>query len=89
MPTDAVSPAFSERLHRHYDFYSQALAKIERGFSRDLGDVREMVRRKLIDATELRRFSQEILPDLIRYPAVDPDTFLRAIETFLVGVEDG
>ena len=73
---------------RHFDFYSQALAKIERGFSRDLGDVREMVRRKLIDATELRRFSQEILPDLIRYPAVDPDTFLRAIETFLVGVED-
>ena len=48
-----------------------------------------MVRRKLIDATELRRFSQEILPDLIRYPAVDPDSFLRAIETFLVDVEDG
>ena len=74
--------------YRHFDFYSQALAKIERGFSRDLDDVREMVRRKLVDPTKLRPFSQEILPDLIRYPAVDPDAFFRAIDGFLAGVED-
>ena len=73
---------------RHFDFCSQALSKIERGFSRDLDDVREMIRRKLVHPEEIRRFSREILPGLIRFPAVDPDAFVRAIDGFLVGVED-
>ncbi|MCX6126255.1 MAG: hypothetical protein NTV34_16100 [Proteobacteria bacterium] len=33
----------------HYDFYSQALAKIDRGHERDLLDVENMVRLGLID----------------------------------------
>jgi len=33
----------------HYDFYAQALAKIERGHTQDLVDVQEMIRRHLVD----------------------------------------
>lgn len=68
---------------RHFDFYSQALSKIERGFGRDLDDAREMIRRNLVDPAELRRLSREILPGLIRYPAVDARSFLRAVDEFL------
>jgi len=68
---------------RHFDFYSQALSKIERGFSRDIGDVREMVRRNLVDPTELGRYARAIEPELIRYPAIDPDSFYRAVGSFV------
>ncbi len=71
---------------RHFDFCSQALAKIERGFSRDLDDVREMVRRDLVEPDQLKRLADEIVPGLIRYPAVDPDSFLRAVGDFLGSV---
>ena len=74
---------------RHFDFYSQALSKIERGFSRDLGDACEMVRRKLVDPPELTRFAREIVPDLIRYPAIDPESFLRAVDGFVLGLQNG
>ena len=33
----------------HYDFYAQALAKIERGHSTDLLDVRRMIERGLVE----------------------------------------
>lgn len=68
---------------RHYDFHSQALSKIERGFSRDLDDVREMVRRKLVDPDQLEQFARDIVPGLIRYPAVDPNSFLETVADFL------
>ena len=71
---------------RHFDFCSQALAKIERGFSRDLDDVREMLRRDLVDPEQLTRFAREVVPDLIRYPAVDPASFLRAVDEYVRSV---
>jgi hypothetical protein len=74
---------------RHYDFYSQALAKIERGFGRDLDDASEMVRRKLVGLSELSRLSRAILPDLGRYPAVDPRSFLEAVDGFIRGRTGG
>lgn len=64
----------------HYDLYSQALAKIERGHSQDRGDVREMLERGLIDRAELMRRFDEIEPELYRYPAIDPGSFRRAVE---------
>ncbi|MCZ6794931.1 MAG: hypothetical protein O7J95_15105 [Planctomycetota bacterium] len=72
---------------RHFDFCSQALSKIERGFNRDLDDVREMVRRKLADPVEFARFAREMVPDLIRDPAIDPGTFLRAVDDFVRRLE--
>jgi len=71
---------------RHFDLYSQALAKLERGFRRDLDDVIAMVRRGLVDAERLRRASREIVPELPRYPAVDPGAFLGAVDGFLAAL---
>jgi hypothetical protein len=67
----------------HYDFYAQALAKIQRGHSQDRLDVRQMIDRGLIDREELRRRFEEIEPRLYRYPAIDPAAFRRAVETAL------
>ena len=72
---------------RQYDFYSQALSKIERGFTQDISDAREMVRRSLLDAEKLLRLADEIVPELPRYPAVDPDVFLRSVRAFVADLE--
>lgn len=72
----------------HYDFYGQALAKIERGHDRDLADVREMLARGLVEPAELRRLFAAIEPAMIRYPAIDADVFARKLEAVL-GEGDG
>lgn len=64
----------------HYDFYSQALSKIERAHARDIEDVRQMFARKLTDAERLLKFFAAIEPELYRYPAVDPKSLRRAVE---------
>lgn len=63
----------------HYDLYAQVLAKIERGHAQDVGDVREMLRRGLVDAGRLLGLFEEIAPQLYRYPAIDPGAFRRAV----------
>jgi hypothetical protein len=67
----------------HYDLYAQALAKIERGHARDLGDAEEMVRRGLVDPAELLRLFGEIEPKLYRFPAIDAPSFRRRVEGFV------
>ena len=67
----------------HYDFYAQALSKIQRGHAQDLADVREMMDRRLINRDELRRRFEQIEPQLYRYPAIDPRDFRRALEEAL------
>ena len=69
--------------YHHYDFVSQALAKLERGHTQDLADVAEMARRELIDPADLALRFDEIAPDLPRYPAIDPASFRRAVEQFV------
>ena len=64
----------------HYDFYAQALSKIQRGHAQDLSDVREMMVRGLVEREELRRRFEQIEPNLYRYPAIDPEAFRRALE---------
>ena len=66
---------------RHYDFYAQALAKVERGHARDLADVRAMLERGLVEPARLRELFAAIEPMLYRFPAVDPPTFRAALET--------
>ena len=63
----------------HYDFHAQALAKIERGHTRDVEDVRQMAARGLIDANRLTAFFDLIEPELYRYPAVDAASFRSAV----------
>jgi hypothetical protein len=67
----------------HYDFYAQALAKIERGHRQDLQDVRAMLDRGLIEPQTVRRYFDEIEPLLYRYPAISPSAFRRAMEEIL------
>jgi len=64
----------------HYDFYSQALSKLERRHARDLDDVIQMHARGLIDPARLREFFAAIEPQLYRYPAIDPRAFRAAVE---------
>lgn len=67
----------------HYDFYAQALSKIQRGHAKDLEDVRQMLERGLVEPGELRRRFDQIEPQLFRYPAIDPVAFRRALEAIL------
>jgi hypothetical protein len=73
---------------RHYDFESQALAKLERGHAQDLLDVAGMARRSLISPAELPRRLDEIAPRLHLYPAVDPASFRRAVDQFADSARD-
>lgn len=65
---------------RHYDFCAQALAKIERGHTRDLADVRAMLDRGLISGPEVRAMFARMEPELYRFPALDPPSFRRAVD---------
>ena len=67
----------------HYDFYSQALAKIERSHEQDLEDVQAMISRGLVEPPKLRELFGRIEPELFRYPAIDPAAFRRAVERIL------
>jgi hypothetical protein len=64
----------------HYDFTAQALAKIERGHTRDLADVEAMRARKLITDAEVRRQFALLEPQLYRFPAIDPASFRRSVD---------
>ncbi len=74
---------FIERFGRvdyhHYDFYAQALAKIERGHKQDASDVREMGKLELIRGSRLIELFVSIEPLLVRYPAIDPHSFRSSV----------
>jgi hypothetical protein len=70
---------------RHYDYYAQALAKLERGHSKDLADVEAMLDRGLVLPARLRELHAAIETLLYRFPAVDPPTLRAALEVALTG----
>jgi hypothetical protein len=61
----------------HYDFYGQALSKIERWYARDQKDVGRMLNDGLVERDTLWELFCAIEPKLIRYPAIQADK-LRA-----------
>lgn len=67
----------------HYDLRLQALAKLERGHAQDLEDVRSLLRGKYVTVEELKLTFARIQPELIRYPAIDPERFATKLEAFL------
>ncbi len=67
----------------HYDFSSQALAKIERGHAQDRADVQTMLDAGLVEPARLRELFAAIADRLHRYPALDPAAFRRALEEAL------
>jgi hypothetical protein len=64
----------------HYDFYAQALAKIERNHAQDRNDVREMLERQLVEPARLLDLFNRIEDQLYRYPALSPRSFRQAVE---------
>ena len=67
----------------HYDFYAQALSKIERRHAQDVIDVATMFERALIEPARLRELFKAIEDQLYRYPAVDPASLRRALDECL------
>ncbi len=55
----------------HYDPYTQALSKLQRGHGRDLADVRAMVDNGWVDLSQFCALFDEARPLFIRYPGVD------------------
>lgn len=67
----------------HYDFYSQCLTRIERGYDNDVAEAQRMVDEGLVQPRRLRDLFDAIEPRLIRYPVIHPPAFRRAVEAFL------
>lgn len=75
----AVLRAGTLEVH-HFDPYSQALSKVERGFAQDLEDVTALVARELVDPGRALELFAEMEPQLFRYPALDPAAFRVKVE---------
>jgi hypothetical protein len=67
----------------HFDPYSQALSKIERGFAQDLDDVRELITRRLVEPARLRDLYAAVEDQLFRYPAIDPRALAAKVDRAL------
>jgi Nucleotidyltransferase of unknown function (DUF6036) len=67
----------------HYDFYAQALSKIERGHAQDQVDVAAMLTEGRVVPERLRELFEAIVPQLHRYPAIDPGSLRRAVDLAL------
>ena len=65
----------------HFDPIAQALSKAERGHDQDLRDVREMIACGLVNPAEVRAQFELIEPELYRFPAIDPSSFRKAVES--------
>ncbi len=64
----------------HYDAYSQALSKIERGHEQDITDVAAMINSGLVSKERLYELFKAIEPELYKYPAINPESFAEAVE---------
>jgi len=74
---------------RHYDFRAQALAKLSRGFERDLADVRAMLERGLVGSGALRDALAEIAPRLERFPRVEERLLVERLDAVCGALERG
>jgi hypothetical protein len=77
---DAVGPIS----FYHYDPCSQLLAKIVRGFQRDLGDAREFLRSGMVEPARFRALVAAI-PDsaYAKYPSLTRRGVEKAVDAFL------
>ena len=70
----------------HYDPYAQALAKIVRGFERDLDDARHFVDSGMIEESRLRELVGKIPEaEFARYPNLSRAAVTAAVEDFFKG----
>lgn len=64
----------------HLDPYSQALAKVERGFDQDLEDVDAMIEAGLVDPAMALELFGRIREGLYRFPAIDSAAFAEKVQ---------
>ncbi len=64
----------------HLDFSLQALAKLERGFERDLADIDAMIERRLTSPAAIRATFTAVAEALYRFPAVDQRELQAAVQ---------
>lgn len=64
---------------RHFDPYSQALAKVERGFEQDLLDVQAMLETGMVDAERALELFAEVESRLFRYPAINAGALRKKV----------
>ncbi len=64
----------------HFDMYAKALSKVERGHRQDVDDVQEMLARGLIERAIALEYFARMVPELYRFPAIDPASLGRAVE---------
>lgn len=67
----------------HYDFYAQALAKIERGHDTDLSDVDHLIESKLVNPKKLLELFNQIEERVFKFPAINSMSFRRAVESVI------
>ena len=72
----------------HYDFYAQALAKIERGHDVDRIDVDQFFERGLVTPERLIELFAAIEDQIHRYPELNRDKFRREVERVVQSVQD-
>lgn len=70
---------------RHYDPRAQVLAKLARGFDRDLSDARAMIDRGMVTCEGLRAALDEMRPRIERYPRVDRVVLARRLDDVCPG----
>lgn len=64
----------------HFDFYTQALSKLERDHAKDRTDVAAMVGTGLVDPAKLLDFYDQLPPEqLNRYPSIEPESLRTSI----------
>jgi len=64
----------------HFDFYTQALSKIERAHRKDLLDVDAMIRNGFVEPRRLLALFEEVADQLYRYPSLNPPTLRASVE---------
>ncbi|MBN1960177.1 MAG: hypothetical protein JW841_04465 [Deltaproteobacteria bacterium] len=67
----------------HYDLYAQVLAKIERGHTQDILDVKHYLTAELVDPNKLQQLFNAIYNELERYPAINANEFQRKLDLAL------
>jgi hypothetical protein len=78
--------AHGKVVFRHYDFYSQVLAKVARGHARDVSDAESLMQIANLTTEELARLAAAIEPEIERYPAVDISDLRARLASFIDSV---
>jgi hypothetical protein len=71
----------------HYDFTAQALAKLSRGYDRDISDVQAMYDQKLFSLEKLGECFEAIEAELIRFPSLNPELLRNKVAQFIAYCE--